>query len=201
MIGIDVDATGLKLRSTVSDGACTYLDADWIAPDAGRAAALAVAPGDDSDHRAGQALLAVALRAAGVVDGLPANRVEVTGSGFVAGAVRRLVGSPSMPSAESRPLAIVDATGDPQEVLQATRRLDDLGVLVLAGESAGRAIDLDLYPDVHVRGLRIVGVAPASVDAVPEAIPEAALAHLAAEPPARVREGEPLPHAGWYRIG
>jgi hypothetical protein len=187
----------------VSSGARSYVDADWIVPETGDAPVLVVAPGGssaESDRRAGLALLGVALRAVEAVDGVPGDRVEVTGAGFVAGAVRRLVGSPSAAKDGLRPLAVVDTTGDPEQVLEATRRLDDLGVLALAGETAGRSVDLDLYPDVHLRGLRIVGVSPARVDAVPERIPETAVAYLEARPPVAVRPGEPRPQASWYRI-
>jgi hypothetical protein len=193
----------LTLKSTVSDRSRSYVDAEWIVPGTGDARVLVVAPdgsGDASDRRAGLALLGVALRAVDAVADVPGELVEVTGAGFVAGAVRRLLGSTSTAMSGHRPLAVVDTTGDPEQLVAATRRLDDLGVLALAGESAGRSVDLDLYPDVHLRGLCIVGVSPARVDAVPETIPDAALAYLAAQPPVAVRAGEPLPRASWYRI-
>jgi hypothetical protein len=68
--------------------------------------------------------------------------------------VRALVPSTA---GDVRPGTIVDLTGDPENVAAATRRLRDLGTLLLAASSGGRSLDLDLYPDVHLRGLRVVG--------------------------------------------
>ena len=58
----------------------------------------------------------------------------------------------------------MDTTGDPEVIRDSTRRLSAFGILVLVGEVLGRRLDIDLYPDVHQRGLRIVGVAPPLAD-------------------------------------
>ena len=34
------------------------------------------------------------------------------------------------------------------------------GTIVLVGESLGRTAEMNLYPDVHARGLTLVGVEP-----------------------------------------
>jgi hypothetical protein len=54
---------------------------------------------------------------------------------------------------------VVDTTGDPETIRSALDRVSDLGMVVLAGESSGRVLDLDLYSSVHRRGLFVVGVA------------------------------------------
>jgi threonine dehydrogenase-like Zn-dependent dehydrogenase len=72
--------------------------------------------------------------------------------------VRVLVGDASGRSAE-HPQAVVDATGDPAVIVDATRRVVDLGTVVLVGEALGRTVEMNFYPDVHVRGLTLVGVA------------------------------------------
>jgi threonine dehydrogenase-like Zn-dependent dehydrogenase len=90
-------------------------------------------------------------------DAVPAGAgpVEVLGDGPLAALVRGLVGDDR---AGRRPAAIVDTTGDPAELEGALRRLDDLGTLVLAGPPPPEPLALDLYGDLHVRGLTIVGV-------------------------------------------
>ena len=103
--------------------------------------------------------LAVAEDAAAAVKAISPQSVEIAGRGLIAQQVRLLVGAPSETPVE-RPQAIVDTTGDPSVIAHATRRVADLGTVVLAGEPLGRQFELNLYPDVHVRGLTLVGVAP-----------------------------------------
>jgi hypothetical protein len=76
-----------------------------------------------------------------------------------------------------------------------------MGVLVLAGEPGDRALRLDLYPDVHLRGLQVVGVPPTRPDVLPSDLGAAAADYLEVERPTAVRAGEPLPRASWYRLG
>jgi hypothetical protein len=84
----------------------------------------------------------------------------VHGRGIVSRLIREILSvQPVLPAGQdSRPTAIVDTTGDPARLVELTRRLADLGTLVLVGEPLGRSLDMQLYPDVHVRGLRLVGV-------------------------------------------
>ena len=178
-----------------------YVDAEWTAAGADPVAALVVvdAESDDrADRAAARALLCLAARAAREVGG--ARPVDVVGGGFVAGAVRALLGAADTGDG-TRPAAVVDTTGDPERIREALSRLDDLGTLVLAGELAEGALELDLYPDVHVRGLRIVGVPldpEGSLGA--DELPAAALAYAAGVPPVAAATGAPLPPAAWYRL-
>lgn len=84
--------------------------------------------------------------------------VEVTGEGEVAAAVRAAVGTDAI--TEMAPSCIVETTGRPEVIEQSLARLADLGLLVLAG--VPQALTIDLYADVHLRGLRVVGVSPLS---------------------------------------
>ena len=87
--------------------------------------------------------------------------VEVLGTGALAEVVRALLAERGRDAGgPGRPAAIVDTPGDAAALRAALGRLDDLGSLVLAAPPAD-TLDLDLYPDIHVRGLRIHGVAPA----------------------------------------
>jgi hypothetical protein len=112
----------------------------------------------DPDTTAALVLLAVAREAAAAVVGLPRGSVEVTGSGLIARLVRALVGEAR--EAKARPRGIVDTTGDSDVIVDATRRLADFGVLVLACEVGTWPVELNLYSDVHLRGLTLIGVAP-----------------------------------------
>ena len=56
---------------------------------------------------------------------------------------------------------VVETTGEPAEVEAALRRAPDLGVVVLAGPVPGETPAINLYGDVHVRGLTVVCVPPA----------------------------------------
>lgn len=176
-----------------------YIDAEWLVKEDADAPALTIEPdatmrfgvrtatppaGTEPDTAALLAFASLAAAAAGLVEGVHA--VEVTGSGIVAELVRASVGT--APSGGT-PHAIVDTTGDPVVIADATRRLADLGLLVLAGEALGRTGDLDVYPDVHVRGLRIVGAGPFLSHSLPAAAPTGmpAPADLSAKAP-------------WYRV-
>ena len=86
------------------------------------------------------------------------------GAGAVAAAVESLLGG--LRAVRSRPRGIVETTGRPAAIADAIADLDDRGVLVLAGEPAGRALAIDLYPEVHLRGLELVGVRPPRPDEV-----------------------------------
>ncbi|HEV2787171.1 MAG TPA: hypothetical protein VGV67_12315 [Solirubrobacteraceae bacterium] len=102
---------------------------------------------------------AVAVDAA--VAALPAGdgRVEVTGDGELAAALRSRLGSRAARGPDA-PQAAIDTTGDVATIADTLARLADLGTLVLAGPPPAAPVALDLYADVHVRGLTIVGVAP-----------------------------------------
>lgn len=116
--------------------------------------------------------------------------VEVTGGGLVAAELRgRLAAAPR---GEEPPSVVVELTGRQAELLRATRELAPGGLLVLAGESAA-GIDLDVYADVHRRGLQVLGV-PLPVSGRRDR-PEGTLPE-----PVPVRSGEPLPPGLWYCV-
>lgn len=98
--------------------------------------------------------LATAAVAAAASGPLP---VEVTGAGELAAAIRAELG-PGEPATEERPGTIVETTGAAAEIQAALARVRDLGLVVLAAAPAADAADLDLYADLHVRGLTVVGV-------------------------------------------
>lgn len=174
MIRAEIGAGGVVLVADVPRGSLAYVDRDWLPAASGGVPAVVVGEdgriewhdgtaverweGADPGSAAALALLAVAREAATIVKGLA--RVEVSGGGLVAMRVRALVEEQGGSAGADPPRAIVETTGAPAAILDATRRVADLGTVVLAGESPGGTTDLNLYPDVHVRGLALVGVAP-----------------------------------------
>jgi hypothetical protein len=117
-------------------------------------------------------LAALAGRAAAV-----ARRVggptAVNGHGLVARFTEILMGLEEL---HDRPAVIVDTIGSDEAIAEATRSVADLGTIVLAAPTEP-SVALDLYPDVHLRGLTLVGV-PLVGDGAAPAPPEA-LAGLA----------------------
>jgi hypothetical protein len=188
-----------------------YLDADWVPPGGGPVATLVVfpdgsaqwhddepRPGDasaDPDFVAASLLVAVASAAVrAVADAAP---VDVIGTGLIAHAVRHFLDNRVATAGDATPPgAVIEATGDPASIVAATRRLADRGVLVLAGEPAGRRLDVDLYTDVHRRGLEIVGVGRPGGDEN-----EMVTGPFGAPPPAPVEFGALVANtARWYRL-
>ena len=95
-----------------------------------------------------------------VIAALPAEgSVEVTGTGELATGLRSRLRERTG-GAHDRVGAAVDTTGDLGLIADLLTRLDDLGTLVLAGPPAPEPPALDLYADLHVRGLTVVGIAP-----------------------------------------
>ena len=203
-------------------GAVAYVDRDWLPASSGEVPSLVADPGGalawrggrpvqipgnlDSDAAATLALLVVAEAAAAVLEGIAPDSIEIIGRGLIAQQVRALVKNPSESNGWSTPIeqprAIVDTTGDPSVILDATRRVANLGTVVLLGESLARRAEMNLYPDVHTRGLTLVGVAPPLQDAA------SLFAHdvgsevdLSRELLVPISTGAPLPPAGvWYRV-
>jgi hypothetical protein len=201
MIRAEVRAEGMVLAATgLEAGGAYYLDADWLPAD-GSASIPALAVGAaarDADAMAGAALVDLAERAvAAAGDG--AESAVVIGTGTVARHVRRLLAAKGIQApAEARPGAIVEATGDPRSLADALQQVASLGTIVLVGEPLGRAASLNLYSDLHVRGLTLVGVARPLLASDEEvaSLPEAIRAELALVAPGAV-----LPRdAGWYRL-
>jgi threonine dehydrogenase-like Zn-dependent dehydrogenase len=85
--------------------------------------------------------------------------VEVTGNGALAEQVCRLLGSRVFSSTgDARPGAVIETTGERQALEAALARVDHLGTVVLAGPEPTEPWPLDLYAELHVRGLVVVGV-------------------------------------------
>ena len=200
-------------------GSIAYVDRDWLPAARGPVSSLTVASDGalawcggppvrgasklNPETRAALLLLAVAKDAAAAVEGVPSASVAVTGKGLIAQHVREMVGCPAAARGAERPAAIVETTGDPGVIVEATRTLSDQGTLVLVGEALGRQLDMNLYPDVHRRGLTLIGVArplqePGALAAAPE---EDLPVRRSCELLASVRSGEPLvPDATWYAV-
>jgi len=85
-----------------------------------------------------------------------ATPIEVVGDGALARALREHLGTRA---AGERPAAIIETTGDPDAIRAALARVDDLGTVVLAGPEPQAEVALDLYADLHVRGLTLAGTA------------------------------------------
>jgi hypothetical protein len=206
-----VDSAGTMLSAELPEGSTAWVDGDWL-PAEGEAEvphllsdgrSLAFSGGGDVPLTGGQegeacaaaALLAVASASAAAVAALPSDSVEVNGRGFVAEEVRRLLGGGSVGDSR-RPLGCVDTTGSPDALVELTGRVEESGVVALAGEPLQRATPLNLYADVHRRGLTLVGVPPPL-----EGVSELTGRTSGQSPPAtRVALGALLPPAVWYRI-
>jgi hypothetical protein len=184
-----------------------YVDRDWLDASAPEALpAVIVEEGAPApDEAAAGALLSVARAAAAAVEFVEDAPVEVVGTGMIARAVRELIGLTAQASAGAAaaapPGVIVEATGDPESIRTAIARLADLGTLVLAGESRGRLLAIELYPDVHLRGLTIVATGPLPDASRREAAHAGSLASLFEESLRTVAPGEDPPADGlWFRV-
>jgi threonine dehydrogenase-like Zn-dependent dehydrogenase len=85
--------------------------------------------------------------------------VEITGDGELAAALRAALAGREWTDG-APPAAIVETTGEPGSIREALSRVADLGTVVLAGPPPTGAVALDLYADLHVRGLTLVGTLP-----------------------------------------
>jgi hypothetical protein len=190
----------------LAPGATAYFDAAWLPRDHADIPALVVdgsgirwndgAPSTlsgEPDAIAAAALQAVAAEAVSRVpdDGLP---VEVLGDGLVAAEVRRLL-PPTGGGEGTRPRCVIDTTGDPEAIAEALGELEDRGTLVAAGPLGSRTFPLNLYADVHLRALRIVGVAPPLASG---AVPDPAGTPVAT--PVTVMPGAPIGAGQWFRL-
>lgn len=120
--------------------------------------------------------------------------VTVTGRGIIAELVRRRLPTASP---EPSPAVIVDTTGDAETIAQAASDLADGGTLIVAGELAGRALPMNLYTDVHRRGLLVTG-AQSLLGSFPSAAAQSAAADmLPGVAPRYLESGRSLPADGW----
>jgi hypothetical protein len=180
MTRLDGNERDLVLVGNLPTGSFAYFDRDWL-PGPGQPVPSLLVQADrslswcggppiktpsrvDPDTAAALVLLTVAHEAAAAVEDLAPESVEVSGSGLIARRVRAVLRNGATTATESfstseAPRAIVEATGGTAAILDATRRVADSGLVVLAGETFDR-VPMNLYPDVHVRGLTLLGVSP-----------------------------------------
>jgi threonine dehydrogenase-like Zn-dependent dehydrogenase len=154
---------GRVVAADLPFGSAAFFDREWAPLDRATAIPAVVVTGTAEDRvqagaRALAAIAEAALAAVADVDGA----VDVTGAGLVAAVVRRRLDSEDRLASRgaSTPAAVIETTGDPSDLVAALRRVSDAGTVVLVGEPVGRTYDVDLYPDVHVRGLRLIGRGP-----------------------------------------
>lgn len=148
----------------------------------------------DADLRAAELLLAYSARIAAVIG--DATSVDVVGIGALSDLVRRQLPA-LVVRASAAPTAVAVLTSNPRAVIDAFGSLADLGTLVLACPG-NPGCPLDLYSDLHRRGLRMVGVprplpGEASSGENTEAISELVTGLV------DVVASEDAPGGGWFR--
>jgi len=82
--------------------------------------------------------------------------VEVIGEGAFADDLRERLGDRGAPGPGKRPCAIIDTVGEATALAAALKDVDDLGTIILAGPAPAGPVSIDLYSDLHVRGLTII---------------------------------------------
>jgi hypothetical protein len=200
-------------------GSVAYVDRDWLPATSGEVPALVadtdgglswcggpsvrMPSGHDPDTAASLALLAVAQTAVDVAKGVAVDSIDVLGSGLIAQHMRALLGDRPAERRMEQPRVIIDTTGDPRKLVDAIQRVATLGTVVLVGEALGRKAPMNLYPDIHVRGLTLVGIPPPLQGDCLQGTTEADSASV--ESARRLLEsvssGTPLsPDAPWYRV-
>ena len=208
MIALTV-VEGRKVFRGVESGSEAYVDADWLAGRTEGNVPAFVAQGRSLvcswdgasfDYAASTAEAAVAgafwlVAEAAALRAGSVDRAAVAGSGLTAGLARHLLGGAAS-AEDDRVDLIIEPRGDAASLAESTSRVRDLGTVLLAG-LADSAFPFDLYPDVHVRGLRLVAL-PLPLD-LQSAGSEQVLRIMNA--PATVRVDQPIPEgASWYRV-
>jgi hypothetical protein len=146
-----------------------YVDVDWRERDDADAEPIGIAVEDgklfwtdspddsglvtdvDGVAQAAELLGAYADAIASLIDN-PVG-VEIVGEGALAHALERRFGG----TQGTTSTAIILLSANEGGVAQSLERLEDLGLLVLAAPGC-RSANLDFYPHLHRRGLRMVGV-------------------------------------------
>lgn len=181
-------------------GSRAWIDRDWLSDSAPHIVpALVLEP--DGTLRFGEGELGTGTSPMGAMADLVArvaapaaglSCVEVLGGGAVAAAVRTLTGSKPLTENE-RPQCLIVVGGGADAIVAATERVPDAGLVVLAVERLGEPIEINLYRDIHRRGLRVIGVPGPTATA-------ASAAGVDLPAPAPARAGEPLPNAPLYLL-
>jgi hypothetical protein len=125
--------------------------------------------------------------------GIDPNTIRVTGTGVIAAEIRSRLGNSDGASSE-RPGAVIETTGDGAALTTACNEVRDRGLILLAGEPAGE-VDIDLYRDVHRRGLQMLGIPGLGHSRDVRVDVSRRLAE-----PCTVAAGDELPSALWYRV-
>jgi threonine dehydrogenase-like Zn-dependent dehydrogenase len=86
--------------------------------------------------------------------------VEVAGDGPAAAALRERLADRAPPTGEA-PETVIETSGRPEALERAMARVADLGTVVAAGSPPTPDSTIDLYADLHVRGLTLILPAPA----------------------------------------
>jgi hypothetical protein len=181
-------ADGLVFTGDLSSGHVAYVDGAAASAGGDVDAFVVEAGGAEDDPQVALGALVAPIRDALAGTSGP---TEVTADGAVGAVIRS---EREQPVSDAAPSVVVDLTGDPSVLRASTQRLADLGTLVLAGPATAQ-LDLDLYPDVHVRGLRLVGAPGPLVAGTPVAVPP----HVGG--PAAASVGVAVPSgAAWYRV-
>jgi hypothetical protein len=210
MIEVERSSAGVVFTGELPDGTIAFVDADWI-PDEGGAqvspllwqpgeircdASVAELPAEVSGSAAASSVLrSVAEDAVERTRDIPADYVVTSGRGITARmAIESLGGSPPKANDKTRPRAWIDFTGTAEQISLATASVEDLGLVVLAGYRVVDPGPINLYPDVHARSLRLVGVRPLLAQK-----PERH-ATVAPEPPTMMKLGVLVHGGSWFEI-
>ncbi len=210
-------ATGITLHTNLPTEAIAYVDADWIPRDPEVVVpalviidgtmnwgehTISIPDGVKTDRFAAKILEAGAMHTVRLFARFAANDIAVSGRGAIATEAARLLGLDVItmpPVGERKPSAAVDFSGDPSTLQSIAQEICPLGCLVVAGERLGRQFPFNLYPDVHVRGLRV-----SALDPIATAIEEGGITGSASggiiTPPRKVSAGCPLTGSSWFEV-
>jgi hypothetical protein len=180
-----VEGGAERLRGDVRVGEKAFVDRAALRP--GPVAAY-VAPAGEAPTAA-ERLQAASARIARMLES--AKSVSVVGDGIVAALLKDALGQRL---ASSNPAeASVDTTGDPKKIAELLASAPPLATVVLAGGSCN-PVDVDLYSTIHLKGLRVAGVAIWASGG-----PTSGLTTFPAPTP--VALGAELPHSGlWLEV-
>jgi hypothetical protein len=170
MITATVTESDVRFEFVLDEGEVAFVDADWL-PALGRGSVAAVTVGPDHVRWADQPLgatgdgrepiglarsllVATAREVVGRVGTGKPWEVHVPGRGATAAEIRRRLGL-ALAEAPSQPRIWVETTGDASALVTALGGVMDLGTVVLAAPARQPTIAIDLYRDVHLRGLHL----------------------------------------------
>jgi len=103
------------------------------------------------------------IEAAGAAASAGEGPCVVLGSGPAAERLRSRVETAGA-DAQAPPGVVVETTGTVEGLQEALAMVRDLGTVVLAGPAPAEGAVIDLYADLHLRGLTVIGVPDDDVD-------------------------------------